>query len=468
MAHPNFYQKLKRGAPFSLKLHPTDTAQSSRELALKTIFLGTLSLAFVAFAVVCSNYFLLHLGYLKMRIVLVGIVLMVVLALYILALKNYFKIAAYGLLALYFGAATGAVWQWGIETPVGILLLSLVVIFAGILLGARYSLYATGMAVAVQSLFVAFLHAGKAHPDTSWVLTPAGTYDVVVFGVILGNIALVSWLFNRSMEHSLQRAERSEQALKHQNETLEVMVEERTRQAQAAQLERIQELHRFAEFGHMSVALLHDMANYLSVLSLDIEGLKKARQGRPAAMERVEESIHHLNSLIKQVRHQIKGETTIMHFNIADEIDQVIKILNYKANTMKVTFSWDPEPTRKTLDYIASINHFWQIILNLLSNGIDAYADQDSKDRLITIGAERKDATIVIRITDYGKGIPIEALGKVFDPFYSTKKAGTGIGLAITKRMVEKDFGGTITVASDVGRGTVFTITLPLEKSKYE
>jgi len=156
MAHPNFYQKLKRGAPFSLKLHPTDTAQGSRELALKTIFLGTLTLAFVAFAVVCSNYFLLHLSYLKMRIVLVGIVLAVVLVLYILALKNYFKIAAYGLLALFFGAATGAVWQWGIETPVGVLLLSLVVIFAGILLGARYSLYATGMAVAVQSLFVAF------------------------------------------------------------------------------------------------------------------------------------------------------------------------------------------------------------------------------------------------------------------------------------------------------------------------
>lgn len=461
MARPLYYQKFKRGAASLVAKHSTDPSYSSRELALRTIFLGTLSLAFVAFAVVCSNYFLLHLEYLAPRIAVVGAVLAIVLALYICALKGYFRVGAYGLLALYFGAATGAVWQWGIETPVGILLMSLVVIFAGILLGARYSLYATGVAVAVQAVFVAAVQSDKVHPDTSWVLSPAGPYDVVVFGIILGNIALVSWLFNRSMEQSLRRAERSERALKHQNEMLEAIVEERTREAQVAQLERIQELHRFAEFGHMSVALLHDMANYLSVLSLDIEGLKETRQNRSAAMGRVQESIHHLNSLIKQVRHQIKGETSVVTFNVADEIDQVVKILRYKADTQRVVFEWLEKPERKDLTYTGSINHFWQIILNILSNGIDAYDGHEQKKRTVCVRAAREDGGIVIRITDYGKGISEAAQQKVFEPFYSTKKDGTGIGLAITKRMVEKDFGGSIRVESDGKRGTTFAIVLP-------
>lgn len=455
-------QRFERGAAFLVTPRSTDPNLGSRELALRTIFVGTLALTFGALIIVCTNYFLLHLDYLLTRIAIISAVAAMLLALYAMVLRQRFTLPAYSLLLVYFMAATAACWLWGVETPIGTLLFALVVIFAGILLGARYSLYAALLVIGIQLFFVALLHAGIAHPDESWASTPARFYDVVVFGIILGNIALISWLFNRSMERSLARAQRSERALLRQKELLEVTVEERTRQVQVAHLERTQELYRFAELGHMSVALLHDMANYLTVLSLDIEGLKQAQKNRSATMRRVQQSTRHLNSLVKQVRSQIQGEATVSSFNIATEIREVIKILEYKATAANVTVAWQSEPVGKALEYSGKVNYFWQVIMNLISNGIDAYNDQHGdQPKQVLIDAIHSAGQIVITVTDFGKGIPTGKHDKIFEPFYSTKKDGTGVGLAITKRMVEKDFGGTITVDSSKERGTTFTVILP-------
>jgi signal transduction histidine kinase len=463
MGRPTFRQRIAQGASFLFGLRSTDPDLRSRELALRTLFLGTMGLTFVAFLVVCNNYFFLHLTYLGARILLIGVLGVILAGMYAATLRQHLRGPAYGLLAFYFIAASAAMWQWGLETPTSILLFALVVIFAGIILGARYSLYTMGLVILLQLGYVFLLEGGYAHPDTSWLTMTTHYYEVVIFAIILGNIALISWLFNRSMEHSLRRAQRSEQALKRQKQLLEVKVAERTRQVQIAHLERVQELYRFAELGHMSVALLHDMANYLSVISLDIQDLQQARKNRSAAMQRVQQSIAHLDNLIKQVRHQIKGETASgVRFNVAEEIDQVIKILGYKADAARVTLERQTPPDKHELDYTGSINHFWQVIMNLVSNGIDACTEGGVK-RVVIVAAQRSGSDIVIKVSDFGKGIPRENLDKIFEPFYSTKRDSTGMGLAITKQMVERDFGGTIAVESDTHQGATFTVTLPLK-----
>jgi signal transduction histidine kinase len=463
LQRPTIYEKFERGAALLFELRSTDLDKRSRELAFRTLFLGTLGLSLVALLVVCSNYFFLHLDYLLPRILIISGVIIVLLGLYVFALTRHLAIAASGLLLFYFIAATAAIWLWGVETPIGSLLFALVVIFAGILLGPRYSLYTAALVIIIQGVFVWGLTSGNLQPDTSWSATPARYYDVIVYAIILGNLALVSWLFNRSMTQSLYRAQRSETALRRQKKILEIKVEQRTRQVQAAHIEHIQELYRFAELGHMSVALLHDMANYLSVLSLDIEDLKEARENRSSAMQRVQQSIQHLNSLVGQVRNQIQGETAITRFNIADEINQVTKILEYKAQAANVAFTKNIAPERDQLFYTGGINHFWQIMMNIISNAIDAYSDTSGTDRKIIIDVNRDGGTIFIQVQDFGKGIPEDVQQKIFDPFYSTKKDGTGIGLAIAKRMVEKDLRGNITVASKPDEGTAFMIAFPVD-----
>jgi signal transduction histidine kinase len=425
------------------------------------LFLGTLGLTFVALAIVCINFLFLRFYYLAPRIGVICVVAAIMVTLYVLR-HRYYRLAAYSLLILYFTAATGAIWLWGGETPVGILLFAMVIIFSGILLGARFSLYAFCLAVAILAVFTTLGLEGIVRPDMSWASRLPGLHDVAIFAIILGNLALVSWLFNRSMERSLGRARRSEKALRRQKQLLEVKVEERTRQVQAAHMERVQEVYRFAELGHISVALLHDVANYLSVLSLDIEDLKETRRNRSAVMGRVQESIHHLNSLIGNVRHQIKGESTIAQFNATDEIDQVIKMLEYKASAHEVTFDWQPN-AQQPIPVTGSVNHFWHILTNILSNAIDAYVGQKSKDRRVVVAASHTASQLVISVTDFGSGITRDKLGKIFDPFYSSKQKGMGIGLAITKRMIEKDFGGSIAVTSDRAHGTTFLLTIPLD-----
>jgi signal transduction histidine kinase len=81
----------------------------------------------------------------------------------------------------------------------------------------------------------------------------------------------------------------------------------------------------------------------------------------------------------------------------------------------------------------------------------------------VTIATRRDADKVEVTVSDTGTGIPAERLGAIFDDFVTTKKRGLGLGLAITKRIVEQ-LSGTITVTSEVGRGTTFTMLFPVTK----
>lgn len=456
-SHANMIHFITRLLPTDVKADKTTKHHVS---VLKFLLFCTLVWIVMACGLLLFSLFALDHSYVWGRLGIVGAALLFVALLFYATSKGYYRPVAFTLVAAYTLIVLGVSAVWGVNNQQATLLSAFVIIISGILLGARYALFVALLSVSM------FFAVNNLTPQETMPLHRVNNIDIVLFGTIFGLIALVSWLYNSKMEQSLRRAERSERALRRQKELLEIKVEERTRQVQAAQLERVQELYRFAELGHMSVALLHDMANYLSVLSLDIEDLKQVRKDRSAAIRRVQQSIRHLDSLISQVRHQIKGETAVVPFNIADEIDQVLRILEYKANAQRVTMAWKDEPPRADLAYVGSVNHFWQIVTNIVSNAIDAYDGRQSVKRQVLLSATRTAEGVAVHISDFGKGIPRAKQEKIFEPFYSTKKNGTGIGLAIAKRMVEKDFGGTISVTSNATEGTVFTIILPIHETR--
>ncbi len=103
-----------------------------------------------------------------------------------------------------------------------------------------------------------------------------------------------------------------------------------------------------------------------------------------------------------------------------------------------------------------------QIFLNLLLNSVDAMPDGGTL-AIKTFQYLEKNS-IQIEISDTGKGIPKDVMEKIFQPFFTTKPKGSGMGLAITKRIVE-EHGGSINVKSTQNRGTTFTIIFPVKKN---
>ena len=98
-----------------------------------------------------------------------------------------------------------------------------------------------------------------------------------------------------------------------------------------------------------------------------------------------------------------------------------------------------------------------QVLLNLLSNGYEAMDGTGT----LTVEASKENGQVVLRVADTGTGMDDETAARVFEPFFTTKAKGIGLGLPVTKRIVEMH-GGTITAESTPGSGTAFVITVPV------
>ena len=448
-----------------------DSDQAEREIVLNYLLAGIFILAIIALVdTVLAPVISREPAHLD-RIVNNSVTVLFIGGLYALArYKQQYKTVAVTLTLLIAMFACSMVYSWGLLVPTGILLCSVAIIMAGILISARSALYVAG---AITLVVIGLQYAkvrGWIHPDLSWMHNSSTAGDVIGFSSIFFVIAFVSWLFNRQMELSLVRAQRSEKALKRQRDVLEIKVEKRARQLEAAQLEKMQELYRFAELGQLSTALFHDLANHLSTVNLDIEGLPIDEA--PDIMRRIQQNVGDINSIVRRVRHQISGKNTIEVFDVMHEIKEVVKILEPAATQSGVVVRVSADASVKpSLAYKGDVTRFRQIVLNLISNGIEAYparrssAKNSATDRIVYVQLRRQRSTLFIEVNDRGRGIRASSLTKIFEPFYTTKSKGVGIGLFIVRQVVEHDFEGSINVTSEKRRGTTFSIGLP--KSYY-
>ncbi len=108
-------------------------------------------------------------------------------------------------------------------------------------------------------------------------------------------------------------------------------------------------------------------------------------------------------------------------------------------------------------------NQLKQAFLNIINNGIQSMPDGGT----IEVTTAQSGGSIVVSIEDTGPGIPGEVMSKLFVPFFTTRKTGSGLGLAVTKRIIE-NHGGDIEVVSEVGKGTKFNVSLPIVRSTHE
>lgn len=440
-----------------------DEDAQRREFILNILLIGSLVLTLVAFA--SSTLSRINQGnrYEGVNPYLLLIPAAIFLGLYGLSRIRFRVIAAYIFIGIYYLLGSYVAYHWGFILSQGLILYILIIIMSSVLISTRASFFVT-LLVSVTLYALAYLQTHNIITPTTWELNRGDISDAVVTIFTLGVITIVSWLSNREIEKSLNRARLSEQALTKQRDLLEVTVEERTRELRQAQMEKLLEMSRFAEWGRLAAGILHDLVTPLTTVSLNLERLGSKEDS--IILNRAREATRSMSQFIEAARKQIRNEKKVEIFSLIDETHHVIQILEHKAQEQGVTIKITHDRYVEMYGY--SIK-FYQLMTNLISNAIEAYEDiprESKKKRQIIIRLTQNDTHAQITVQDEAGGIPEANLGKIFDTFFTTKgeKRGTGIGLAVCKEIIESDFGGTVSVISKEGVGTTFSVELPLRK----
>lgn len=381
--------------------------------------------------------------------------------LYFLSRKGLFRWSAYCLLITLFSLITFQVYAWGTDLPSALLSYVLIIVMAGVLINSRIAFVVTLIVSAVLSLITYYQVSGVIKFQQSWRLDGFNMADITVCVVIFLIIAIVSWLSNREIERSLIRARMSEAELKRERDSLEIKVEEKTRELKEAQAEKMAQLYRFAEFGRLSSGLFHDLINPLSAVSLSMQEVKDvATKEAKTNVERAVLAAKKMEDLVITVRKQLAREENYALFSIDDEVKQVVNIMSHKSQSAGVPVSF---ASKEEIYVYGDGTKFHYAVLNLLANAIDAYKGMNVEEG-VSINLNKKGDQAVLKIADHGSGIEAEHLSKIFEPFFTTKAKheGTGVGLSTTKRIIEKDFSGIVEVASKTGKGTTFKIKIPI------
>ncbi len=432
-----------------------------RELILNVLLLASLILSFAGVVSVTFDRLTVGAGYRGAPVIIVYAVFSFFAILYLLSRIRFYRIAAIIFVASYFLIATYLIYSWGILLAQGMLLYALVVVIASLLISTRGGIIWFSLSL-VTLLIITYLQStGMVTPNLYWATESVGFDDSIVYIFTLLVITITSTLSNREVERSLERAHKSEAALKIERDLLEVKVEERTRDLKRAQQEEIVQLYRFAELGKLASSLIHDLVNPLTAVSLNLERLNKKDQS--TILLRAVEGTKRMENFIAMARQQIKNQQSRTLFSISDEITQAIAELEQANRNRQVTVSFKPVPS---MHIVGNPMKFHEVMVNLIGNAIDSYrgvALSDTQRQEVLITATESKRLTVIKIQDRGSGIPKAAQDKIFEPFFSTKtdSDGLGLGLSITRDIVEKDFHGTISVESQEHEGTTFTITLP-------
>jgi len=168
-------------------------------------------------------------------------------------------------------------------------------------------------------------------------------------------------------------------------------------------------------------------------------------------LDRVERRISHLLRFAKE------EDYTFDHVNLAAVVDAALVQLRAKLDAAKVNVArnYIGGPTIN-----ADKEKLKQVFANVLDNAIDAL-EPVAEGRRIDLFIENGGRQAVVRLRDNGCGIPPDKIGRIFNPFFTTKEKGTGLGMAISRKIVEAHE-GTIDVVSEPGRGTEFAVALPL------
>jgi len=221
--------------------------------------------------------------------------------------------------------------------------------------------------------------------------------------------------------------------------------------------EQIINSEKLASIGRLAAGIAHEIGNPLTSVFSFIQILREMEDDKfkKESLQTIYFHINRISEILKQLSgfsRMPAGEASECRIN--DIIETSLNLIQYDKKAKNVSIIKELSPSLP--EVVSSGNQLSQVFVNLILNAIDAMPDGGA----LTIKSMTRGSDIVIRFEDTGVGIPKEDLTRIFDPFYTTKEKGTGLGLAVSYDIIKK-MNGALSIESELGKGSVFTITMP-------
>lgn len=240
------------------------------------------------------------------------------------------------------------------------------------------------------------------------------------------------------------------------------ITEQQTRTATVIESEKLQALTLLA------AGVAHELGNPLNSLHIHLQLIERELKNLPSEtahrirdnLRVAREEITRLDHIINRFLRAIRPTTPELKPCAAnDVVEETLTSLQHEIANRDILV--ERELTRDLPLVLADRVQLQQAFYNIIRNAIQAMRTGG----ILRIQTSHDDTHVTISFTDTGPGIPAEHIGRIFEPYFTTKDSGSGLGLMIVQRIV-REHGGTIEVESHVGRGTTFRIKLPLQEKR--
>jgi len=259
--------------------------------------------------------------------------------------------------------------------------------------------------------------------------------------------------------------------LKHQRELLEQKNASLRREVDEAIFElRLKDRamisqNRQASMGEMIGNIAHQWRQPINALAMLLANIQQAYQYSELTPEFLAECVKDGSTLIQKMsttindfRNFFMPDKQAVPFSVRDQISKAISLLEVAFANQNISIALE---TGSDLILTGFPNEYSQVLLNLLNNAKDAITSCDGLEGKVTFRLFERDGFGCVSVSDNGGGIDDEVIDKIFEPYFSTKSMGTGIGLYMSKMIIEKSMNGTIE-ARNIEGGAEFTIVNPL------